>query len=434
MSQQERSMSEQDDATLPRLLQGAGSGKAMTLAEHDALHGKQPRRGAELIEIVQRSGLRGRGGAAFPTAVKMQAVASGRRTPVVVANGAEGEPASAKDRLLLQELPHLVLDGAALAAEAVGAGEAIVCVKDDGGSTAARVAAAIDERMARQRDNVALRLVSVPDHYLAGEESALVNVLNGGPAKPTYIPPRPFERGVGRRPTLVQNVETLAHLALIARHGAHWFRSLGTAAEPGSTLVTLVGGVAHPGVYELARGTALAELLEAAGGAPDGVSAILLGGYFGSFSDGSLVDTLRLEDAELAGHGAALGCGMIGVLPQSACGPAESARLARYLADSSARQCGPCKFGLPAMAGALESVVAGRARPGVWEDLRRWLGAVNGRGACHHPNGAVRLVASALRTFAQEWEQHAASGPCHACSAAPVFPVPRRPSATAMAA
>jgi NADH:ubiquinone oxidoreductase subunit F (NADH-binding) len=191
--------------------------------------------------------------------------------------------------------------------------------------------------------------------------------------------------------------------------------------------------VGAPGVYELARGTALADLLTAAGGAHERPRAVLLGGYFGSWVDGSLVDMLRLEDAELAGHGAALGCGVVAVLPASACGPSETARVARYLAGSSARQCGPCEHGLPALAGALEAVVAGRASSGVWEDLRRWLARINGRGACHHPNGAVRLVASALRTFAAEWEEHAAHGPCEACAGAMVLPIPRR-STTAAAA
>ena len=328
-----------DEASLPRLLAGAGSGQALRLSDHEALHGRLPRRGSELVEAVHRAGLRGRGGAAFATAIKMQAVASGRRAPVVVVNGAEGEPESGKDRLLLSDLPHLVLDGAVLAAEAVGASEAIVCVKDDRGTALPRVQAAIEERaVAGGRDPVSVRLVATPDHYLAGEESALVNFLNGGPLKPTFVPPRPFERGVGRRPTLVQNVETLAHIALIARHGARWFRQLGTAAEPGSTLVTLAGEVGAPGVYELSRGTPLADLLGAAGGARATPRAVLLGGYFGSWVDGSLVDTLRLEDAELAGHGAALGCGVVAVLPESACGPAETVRIARYLAGSSARQ------------------------------------------------------------------------------------------------
>ena len=423
---------EMESAQLPRLLAGAGSGRALSLADHEALHGRLPRRGSELVDAVHRSGLRGRGGAAFSTAIKMQSVAGGRRTPVVVANGAEGEPESAKDRLLLSELPHIVLDGAVLAAEAVGADEVIVCVKDDGSASLQRVSAAIDERAAAGgRDPVGVRLVAVPDHYLAGEESALVSFLNGGPLKPTFVPPRPFERGVGRRPTLVQNVETLAHVALIARHGARWFRQLGTAAEPGSTLVTLGGAVDAPGVYELSRGTALADLLQAAGGRRERAQAVLFGGYFGSWVEGSLVDTLRLEDAELAGHGAALGCGVVAVLPESACGPAETVRIARYLAASSARQCGPCEHGLPALATSLESVVSGRAPSSVWEDLRRRLSQINGRGACHHPNGAVRLVASALRTFSREWEDHAAQGPCPACHGPSALNVPRPPARAA---
>jgi NADH:ubiquinone oxidoreductase subunit F (NADH-binding) len=416
-------MAAPNGAVLPRLLAGAETGRALDLSEHTARHGRVPRRGPELIESVSRAGLRGRGGAAFPTATKLEAVAHARRTPVVVANGAEGEPASAKDRLLLESLPHLVLDGAVLAAEAVGAKECIVCVEESAHAAAASVRAALTERASARHDPVAVRLALTPDHYLAGEESALVHFLNGGALKPTFVPPRPFERGVDRRPTLVNNVETLGHIALIARHGSHWFRELGTASEPGSTLVTLSGAVRHPGVYEIARGTALADLVRAAGGATDELAALLVGGYFGTWVGGSELGDLRLEDAELAAHGAALGSGVVVAFGAAACGPAEVARVARFLASQSARQCGPCEFGLPAIAGALERAVAGRAGPDVWDDLGRWLRQVRGRGACHHPNGAVRFVASALATFSREWEDHVAHGPCEACAHAALLPV-----------
>jgi NADH:ubiquinone oxidoreductase subunit F (NADH-binding) len=405
---------------LPRLLVGAHAQRSLALDEHDALHGALPDRGAQLIAACEQAGLRGRGGAAFPTAIKLDAVARARRGALVVANGAEGEPASAKDGLLLTCTPHLVLDGAVAAARAVGASEAIVAVK---AAHAPTVEAALDERATSGRDRVALRLAVVSDHFLAGEETALVGLLSGGPLLPTLTPPRPFERGVDRRPTLIQNVETLAHLALIARHGPHWYRQLGTASEPGSTLVTLLGEVSVPGVYEISRGTPLASLLEAAGGSLERAQALLAGGYFGAWVARDVLAGLTLEDAALAGYDAALGSGVLVVLPESACGPAETTRAARYLAGQSSGQCGPCHHGLPAIAGALGRLLEGGGWEPAFTDVRRWLSQVHGRGACHHPNGAVRFVASSLRVFAREWREHAADGRCPACRRSPLLPV-----------
>src|SRR5439155_23142077 len=202
-------------------------------------------------------------------------VAAGR-TPVVVANGTEGEPASAKDKALLRRNPHLVLDGAVAAAEAVGAAEAIVAVS--------RADRALEAALRdRARTSIRVRVAQVPERFVAGEESALVHFLNGGPAKPTMTPPRPFERGVGGRPTLVQNVETLANIGLIAREGAEWFRELGTPDEPGTALVTLLGAVARPGVLEAELGTPISELVRWSGGLTSPANALLVGGYFGTW-------------------------------------------------------------------------------------------------------------------------------------------------------
>src|SRR5205807_2422189 len=213
--------------------------------------------GPALISLVEASGLRGRGGAAFPTGVKLRAVAAQRGRPVLVVNGVEAEPASGKDRALLRTTPQLVLDGAVLAAGAVGAQEVIVGIGRHAIREREVVAAAIDARRRKRIDGrVSLRVVVAPDAFVSGEETALLQFLNGGPAKPTFTPPRPFERGVGGAPTLVQNVETLAHLALIARFRAPWFRELGTPAEPGSALLTISGAVERPGIHEIALGKA----------------------------------------------------------------------------------------------------------------------------------------------------------------------------------
>jgi NADH:ubiquinone oxidoreductase subunit F (NADH-binding) len=426
---------------LPRLLSGIPEHGALTLAEHLSVHGPLPltrergrRRGRErtegLIEEIADSGLLGRGGAGFPTATKMRAVASARGRAIVVANGAEGEPASLKDHTLLELLPHLVLDGAILAAEAVGADEVVIAACEYAGASVDSVSVAIAEREAesgRSGHSPAVRLVILPGHYVAGQESALVSFLNGGPAKPLFTPPMPFEKGVKRRPTLVNNIETLAHIALIGRHGAPWFRQLGTPTQPGSALVTLSGPVSHPGVYEIEHGASLASLIEAGGGATTRLRGALLGGYAGSWIGGERLHGLALSNEHLAPHGATLGAGVVLLLSENACPVAETARAARWLSDQSARQCGPCVHGLDALATALAEVAGGATQGKAAQRIDRLASLVARRGACSHPDGAANLILSALEAFPSEFSDHARHGPCQGCAAPAELPLPVRP-------
>lgn len=452
--------------TLPRLLADIPLHGAMSLSEHLATHGPPPfwprRRGwlggrlgerlgggrteSPLIEQIERSGLRGQGGAGFPTGTKLRAVVEQGKRPIVVVNAAEGEPASLKDRTLMQALPHLVLDGAQLAAQAVGADELIVCVCETAPASAEHVAHAIAERSdvsGADGDVARVHLSTVPGHYVAGQESALVNHLNGGPALPTFTPPMVFEQGVRRRPTLVANAETLAHVALIARHGVDWFRQLGTPSQPGSTLVTLAGAVAYPGVYEIEHGSSLTALIEAAGGMVAGSAAsdpaasepraILIGGYGGSWIDGRMTRGVALSDEHLAPHGASLGAGVICLLSPAACPVAETARLARWMAGQSAGQCGPCVYGLDAIATAFEQIIAGRARSPAEASQRiaRLAALVHRRGACGHPDGVARMAMSAIEAFGPELADHAVHGPCEGCARAGELPLPTHPPAAA---
>lgn len=409
---------------LPRLLAGiAADGRAVGLDSHLERYGSPPRIGRRLIELAEASGLRGRGGGGFPTGRKLAAVASRRDRPVVVVNAVEGEPVSGKDRALVRHLPHLVLDGALLAAEAVGAREAIVALGGPSELELAGLSKAIDARARRRLDRrVRLRAVDAPAAFVAGEETALVRFLDGGSAKPTFTPPRPFQRGVGGAPTLVQNAETVAHLALVARFGPAWFREVGSSDEPGSALVTLSGAVAKGGVYEIELGTTVEQLLAQAGGPVEPLQAVLLGGYFGSWLDAATALPLSLLDAALASHGASLGARAIVALPEDACGIVETARVARYLADESAGQCGPCVHGLNAIAGALARLARGERDQRA--ELGRWVEQVRGRGACRHPDGAARLVASALDVFTDEVDRHL-RGRCSGANRA-VLAVPGR--------
>ncbi len=399
---------------LPRLLAGMEpGGRPMALAAHTRVHGPLPDVAPhQLIEEVERSGLRGRGGADFPTARKLRAVAERRRVSAVIVNGSETEPASAKDRLLLARLPHLVLDGAVLAAGAVGARRVIVKV----GSTAVDAVSALEGAVSvRERDPVSFEVVAGPEGYVGGEESAVVHYLNGGAELPTFVPPRPYERGYKGRPTLIQNPETLAQLALVARFGSRWYRELGTVADPGSALVTITGAVRAPGVYELAFGTTMSDLLEAAGGPAEPLQALLVGGYFGTWMEASEATSLRLAREDLRSVGCSLGSGVLIALGESSCGLHESARVISYLAAQSAGQCGPCVYGLRAIADSVGALAGGVAHPRERERVLRWTSEVRGRGACHHPDGAVRFVESALRVFGDDIDWHAGG----ACDATP---------------
>jgi NADH:ubiquinone oxidoreductase subunit F (NADH-binding) len=377
-----------------RLLSGLRPGRALTLDEHVAAYGR-PGPARDLLAEIDAARLMGRGGAGFPTAAKLRALTARRGRPVVVVNGVEGEPLSGKDKLLLRALPHLVLDGAAALAGAVGANEVVIAHSAAARAERDALEFALAERVAGGLDaRLSIRRVAVPDTYVAGQETALVSFLNGGPALPAFTPPRPFERGIGGQPTLVQNVETAAQVAVLARRGAEWF----TRAE--TALFTVSGGVGRPGVYEARLGTALARLVADAGGLSRAPRAVLVGGYAGTWVDARDARALVLDEGALRRAGSTLGVGVVAVLPEGACGICETARIVRYLAGESAGQCGPCVHGLAALADRLE-------RPGPGDRLlRRWAREVAGRGACRHPDGAARLVLSALDVFGRELEGH----------------------------
>ena len=404
---------------LPRILPDGTSGAG--LADHLARHGALQSRSRStawrtaILDEIELSGLVGRGGAAFPTATKLKAVTSQPRRAVVIANGTEGEPASQKDRTLLARVPHLVLDGASVAADIVEAAEVFVVVHRD---VRAAVDVAVDERRKAGIDRAPLFVVTAEERFVAGEASAVVNWVARARPVPLSKPPRLAERGLGGRPTLVQNVETLAHLALIARHGAAWYRTVGTPEEPGSMLVTLVGALERPGVHEIEIGIPVAQVLARAGGPTDSLQAVLVGGYFGSWLPALPTMSLPFSGR---GLGVGVGAGLVVALPTDVCGVTETAGLARYLASESAGQCGPCKFGLPAIADELGKLAEGRATD--IEDIERWLIEIKGRGACGHPDGAARLISSALKVFAVEVSEHLA-GWCTSMSASHLLPIP----------
>jgi NADH:ubiquinone oxidoreductase subunit F (NADH-binding) len=383
---------------------------AERLHAHVQRLGPPPAGGRSLIHTLEQAGLSGRGGAGFSVATKWRSIA-GEGDAAIVVNGAEGEPQSFKDQVLMTARPHLVLDGALVAARTLKASQILVYVGERHHAAWNAMAFALAERPEPELRRA--RMVAAPARYVAGESSAAVNLVNQSVALPTSRPPAPHAAGVGGVPTLVQNVETLAHVALIARYGADWFRSAGRAGAMGTVLITVAGAVRSPGVVEVEAGTTVAEVVDLAGGAIGDLRAVLIGGYFGTWVDAPQAVELPLDDAALRARGLGLGCGVVGVMTQHTCGVCETARIMGYLASESSSQCGPCFFGLRALADACSRIAARGSNPDDVARLRRWSGEIAGRGACKHPDGAVIFLQSALRTFSGEFAVHPAHWRMH---------------------
>ncbi len=408
------------------------------LAAHQFRYGGRPRLDPAdldwLIEAVSEAGLTGYGGAHFPVAAKWQAAqARSMAGLIVVANGAEGEPLSAKDHALLQLRPHLVLDGLACAAEALGAQAAVVWITQDSAAVRDAALRAVQERSLAGVDRIPVHVLQGPGRYLTGESSAVVHALEAGRFLPRFTRVPAAQHGVHGRPTVIHNVETLARLALIAR-GAQ------PQALPGPLVTIADGGRLR--VRQLAAGMPVAEAvlsgMHRSGGAQP--QAVLVGGAGGSWLDWTQARQLRLGD--LDGRPApapvtrrrardtaplirpALSTGVLAMIRQDACGLAETAALAGFLARSSAKQCGPCRFGTQALTETLWRIARSRSRAGDAERLRRLCAEVDGRGACGLPDGAAQLVRSALTVFARDLETHRRHRGCGSAGGARALYVP----------
>jgi NADH:ubiquinone oxidoreductase subunit F (NADH-binding) len=389
----------------------AAGPRPLSLAQHEEVFAS-PRTAGSLLEELEASGLTGRGGAAFPTARKARLIREQRgHNKFVVVNAMEGEPASHKDLTLLSTHPHLVLDGAEYLASIVGAQNIAVCVARDNPTVVNHVERALHERTRRSLRGPKLEMHTPPWRYVAGEESALVHWLDDNESLPQFRPTRPHVLRIGHAPVIVDNAETCANIGLIGRYGAAWFRGVGTANSPGSALVSVTGAVERPTVLEVALGTPLRVILKSASADPD-PQALLLGGYGGSWLEGSHLDLGYCNEA-LAPQGVSTGAGVIVVLPRSACGIVETLRVVRWMANESARQCGPCAFGLPAIAEDLNHLAHPSRDPlSAHKQLEERLGQIDGHGACRHPDGVVRFVRSALVTFAEDFSRHANGSAC----------------------
>ncbi|WP_327418152.1 NADH-ubiquinone oxidoreductase-F iron-sulfur binding region domain-containing protein [Streptomyces sp. NBC_01233] len=389
----------------PRLLAGLDQAPRLERVAHLTTHGSLPRyRPDELVDLADNIDLRGRGGAGFPFSRKLRAVmraARGREgQTAVVVNGSEGEPSCLKDTALLLHAPHLVLDGALLAAAAISAEDVVVGVTRTDVEQSVRAAVA-ERGPAGRRVRVAL----LPERFVTGEGTAHINGLNGGETLPSGQKVRTSERGLNGVPTLLSNTETFAQLAVAARLGALDYRTAGLPAEPGTVLLTVAGAT----VVETPTGAALSYILELCGTGPG--QGVLVGGYHGKWLDPASARAAEVSRQSLDSLGARLGAGAVLPLPEDTCPAGEVARVTRWMAKESAGQCGPCVRGLPALADVLEDAIRGGGATAL-ETVEARLKAVLGRGACSHPDGTSRFVASALSVFPDEFRDHALGSGC----------------------
>lgn len=361
----------------------------------------------QIRELVRVANLRGRGGAGFPTAVKLASVAEAAGPRCVVANGEEGEPASIKDRYLLRRRPHLVLDGLLLAARAVNADHAYVYVSDDASAASMRVA------IAQRRPSIPVRIVTVPAGYVAGEASAVVRAIDGGPAKPTAKPPHPYQQGVGGMPTLIQNVETLAHLALLVSHGAAAHLEHGTTECTGTFLLTLSRPEGPAILAEVPYGARLGDVVTEHLG-PIEVSGVLMGGFAGGIFGPEALD-LPLTHEDVRNAGGMLGCGAVILLGPEDCQVSAAADIAAYFDRENAGQCGACIKGTDAMARDLAALASGTAGPDDVARLERLSANLLRRGSCGLLDAACATAASLVRTNRPLVDAHLAA-PCRRCA------------------
>jgi NADH:ubiquinone oxidoreductase subunit F (NADH-binding) len=378
----------------PRLLAGLDHGlHRLDHRAHYAVHGPQPAVDLpRLLGMLDGVVLAGRGGAGFPLAAKIRALPAGTPREVVV-NGCESEPASLKDRLLLRYTPHLVLDGALGLAASLGAHRVTLAVHDS--VSADSVRAAIAERS----DARIVRIHRLPGGFVSGEARAVMRSIRRGPAIPPGRRIHASSYGV-----ILGNVETFAQLAVLLRLGPQRYGDTGSLAEPGSTLLSLGGAVSRSGVVEVPLGIPLGVLLEASQAAP--AQAVVVGGYHGGWLPAD--PELRLSRAGITQAGGSFGAGVVLVLDHDTCGLGELLGVTDWLAAESAKQCGPCVFGLPALARDIRAIWSGD-RKGLAQGLRH-ADLVDGRGACRHPDGAARFVRSGLNALSDEIAAHLRGG------------------------
>ena len=384
------------------------------------LKGMQP---AEVVDLVKRSGLRGRGGAGFPAGMKWSFVPKGVYPRYLVCNADEGEPGTCKDRVLMERDPHLVVEGIAIASFAIEAHHAFIYVRGEFELSAKRLEGAIAEARAYgylgsniQGSGYDLEIVvhRGSGAYICGEETALLTSLEGERGNPRLKPPFPATEGLYRKPTVINNVETLANLPLIVERGAEWYTSMGTEKSPGIKLFALSGHVKRPGVYELPLGTTLRTLIEEYGGGTlddRPIKAIIPGGSSSPMLTAAQIDT-PMDYESIAAAGSMLGSGAVIVMAEGTCMVAVARRLAQFYAHEDCGQCVPGREGIAWLAKILERIEAGRGREQDLDLLLDICDGLSGRSLCPMGDAVVGPVRSSIKHFRADYLAHIQTGRC----------------------
>ena len=378
----------------------------------------------ELVEMVKKSGLRGRGGAGFPAGVKWGFMPKDPRIPKIVAvNADEGEPGTFKDRLILERDPHQLLEGTIIASYAVGAEQAYVYIRGEFYSGYQRLVQAIAEAYQHGflgKDilgtgfNLDIAVQRGAGAYICGEETAMLESIEGKPGNPRLKPPYPAQIGLFGLPTLVQNVETLACIPHIVLRGADWFASIGTPESKGPKIFSVSGHVNQPGNYELPLGTRLSEIIyEHAGGVRGGkkLKAVIPGGASTPVLTPDQVDTPMAFET-LAKVGSQLGTGAIVVMDETTCIVEAARRTAKFFAHESCGRCTPCRIGSQRLYETLERLERGA---GLADDIERALYLaenIDGRTFCPMGAALVNPARSTIQKFRSEFEYHLEHGEC----------------------
>lgn len=371
----------------------------------------------ELIALVKDSGLRGRGGAGFPAGLKWGFMPTGPVTKYVCINADEGEPGTFKDRLLIEHDPHSIIEGAIIAAYAVGAHHAFVYIRGEFFLGAKRWIKAIDEAYANgflgknildSGFDLDLSVHRGAGAYICGEETALINSLEGRRGDPRIKPPYPAQTGLWNEPTLVHNVETLANIPHIVNRGAAWFKSMGTERSTGSKLFCISGHVRRPGNYELPLGTPLRTIIEECAGGMRGerpLKVVIPGGASTPMLIPEQLDT-PMDFEAVAQAGSMLGTGAIIVIEEGTCMVEVARRLMDFFAHESCGQCTPCRMGTRRLKEVLTRIVQGQGQPGDPDLLEELCVGIVGHTLCPMGDAAVNPVLSSLKYFRQEYEDH----------------------------
>ena len=371
----------------------------------------------ELIGVVKDSGLRGRGGAGFPAGLKWSFMPKGAMTKYVCVNTDEGEPGTFKDRLLVEHDPHSIIEGVIIAAYAVGASRAFVYIRGEFFLGVKRWIKAIDDAYAHgflgknilgSGFDLDLSVHRGAGAYICGEETALINSLEGKRGEPRMKPPYPAQTGFWNEPTLVHNVETLANVPHIVNRGSIWFKSIGTEQSTGSKLFCISGHVNRPGNYELPLGTPLSTILYDFAGGMRGdrpLKAIIPGGASTPMLLADQVD-IPMDFESLARAGSMLGTGAIMIIEEGTCMVEVARRLMNFFAHESCGKCTPCRVGTLRLEEMLARIVEGEGKPADIGLMEGICAGIEGNTLCPMGDAAVNPVRSSLKLFRDEYDYH----------------------------